>query len=90
MTHKYTYKDKQLALASGYHLKQRKISNYFFTNEIPLERQLKIRKLFSIKYCPWNLVASLNSSRYKKKSGNTKKDFTLDNKWRCHLYHYHF
>jgi hypothetical protein len=68
MTHKFSYKDKQLALASGFHLKQKKISKYFFKNEIPLERQIKIRKLFSIRYCDWQLVANLNSSRYKKKA----------------------
>jgi hypothetical protein len=68
MTHKYTYQDKQFALSSGFHLKQRKISNYFFRNEISLERQIKIRKLFSKRYCSWDLVSNLNSSRYKKKA----------------------
>jgi hypothetical protein len=68
MTHKYSYLDKQKALLSGFHLKQKKISKYFFKNEISIERQITIKKLFSIRYCDWHLVANLNNSRYKKKA----------------------
>lgn len=73
MSHKFSYSDKQKALNSGYHIKQRKLSKYFYTHEIPLERQLAIRKLFSARYCSWDLVANLNGSRYKKKAKIQKR-----------------
>ena len=68
MSHKYSYLDKQQALSLGYHVKQRKISRYFYTHEVPIEKQIIIKKIFSQRYCSWKLVSSLNSSRYHKKA----------------------